>query len=170
MNLMVAPDYGTYAEVAITLAGFTGLVGVIVSRGEHKLTETQAMHIANLLMSTMFVVILSLVPHLIWNYPMEAEDRWIWCIRVVLVFHLAAWAIFGYFARPGGFALKNFPAIERTIVYMFAPFGIGLVLAEIFVLTSNSIRLAPFVYECVLLILMLGAMSNFLVLLLRPNR
>ena len=170
MNVTVVPDYGDVAQVAITLAGFTGLVGVFVSKGGNKLTELQAMHIANLLMSAMFVVVLSFVPHLISNLPLNTEEQWTWCIRVLLVFHLAAWGIFGYFARPGGLTLKNFPRIERTIVFIFAPFGIGLVLAEIAVLALRNMQFAPFIFESVLLLLMMGAMCNFLVLLLRPDK
>ena len=166
----VVPDYGVHAEISITLAGFTGLVGVLASRGESKLTELQALHIANLLMSTIFVVILSFVPNWLLSLPSGKAVMWIWSIRILLLFHLAAWAIFGYFARPGGVALSRFPLLDKSIVIVFAPFGIGLVVAEFLIITGIYTSFAAFVYESVLLLFIAAAMCNFLILLLRPGK
>ena len=111
----VVPDYGVYAEISITLAGFTGLVGVLASRGESKLTELQALHIANLLMSTIFVVILSFVPNWLLSLPSGTEVMWIWSIRILLLFHLAAWAIFG--KRQTNRTLSLWPIILHAVIF-----------------------------------------------------
>ena len=48
--MQVFEDLRTLAEIAITLAGLTGIIGALHSRGGRSLSERESLHITNLLM------------------------------------------------------------------------------------------------------------------------
>ena len=161
------PDFGDIAQVAITLAGFTGLVGVLRSRRKEGLSHVQAMHIANLLMTSTFVVLLSFVPQWIGHLPFSSQTHWLWCTRILLAMHVLAFAIVLPFALREKALFRTFPKLDQLAVYITGSLGVSLVVVEAFVSTGRGLEYAPFLFQGVLLFFICLAFIDFLVLLLR---
>jgi len=170
VNLVSAPDLTVIAEIAITLAGFTGLVGILQSRGESELTRLEVFHIANLLMTTVLVVVLAFVPTWIALIPNIGNDVWLWSLRILLVVHLAGWIFITPFIKRSGMQLRDFPVLDRRQIFVLSVLGVIAVIAEAVLVLGFVPEYGPFVYEGVLIFLLCAAMSNFLVLLLRPKQ
>ena len=168
MTPVIAPDLAVIAQISITLAGFTGLVGVFQARGGMVLSNRQAFHIANLLMTSAFVVFLSFVPSWILLFPESNGNVWLWSIRVLFVTHVIGWLVVLPFLLRGGLLLQNFRGVDRALILATGPLGLIAVVIEGCMSAGLWAPYVPFTYEGILILLLVAAMGNFLTLLLRP--
>ena len=166
----VVADLHVLAQVAITLGGFTGIIGVLQSRGGRELTDLQRMHLAGMLFATVLVGFLAFIPSWVSRLFQSGEEIWFWSIRILLATHLLAWVISVPYWKRGGLMLKAFPPIDQLGTLLILVIGVVAVAAEVYLVFGHSLHLAPFVYEGVLIFFLgMGLFSFVRLLLERPE-
>ena len=130
-EMTIPSDLHVLAQIAITLAGFTGIIGVFQRRGGSVLSEREKLHIINLLQATTIVVFLSFVPSCLLLIPIPGLDYWQWSMRLLLAVHVIAWMIGTISIRRFFAILGSLPPAERIILFgFFIPVGIFAVVVE----------------------------------------
>lgn len=125
------------------------------------------MHIANLLMASTFVVVLSFVPRWLALMPASQEVVWLWSSRILLAMHLLAFVIVLPYALRGGAFFRLFPRLDQAVMVITATIGASLVILEALASAGKLLGYESFLYQAVLLFFIAMGMFNFLVLLLR---
>ena len=166
----VLEDLQVLAQIAITLAGFTGIIGVFQQRSGNKLTDRERLHIVNLLQASVVVVFLAFVPACLMRLPNGGVDVWTWSVRILLGVHLIAWII-GSTSLSRFFAIiSSLPKLERAVLFgVFLPIGIVTTVLEVFVVAGFWTTYTIFLYEVVLVFFLGIAFFNFIALLLKSE-
>ena len=170
MNPDIAADFQTLAQIAITLTGFTGIIGAVQSRGGEALTDLQAYPIVTLLDVSALVVIAAFIPGTVALVINGEAAIWAWSYRILLVVHLLAWLIALPYMNKGGWLFRRWPQPERLIIAVATCVGISTVIAEVAVISGFFVPLAPFVYQCILITLVAIAFVCFVMLMFGFNR
>ncbi len=163
-------DLQVLAELAMALAGFTGLIGVLHHRSGGKLTDRQRLHIATLLTCAVIVIIMSFVPTWLALLPGSEERIWPWSMRALLAAHLLAWIIAIPFNKLGKVIVESLPPVERYIGHAVNIIGVAAVAIEVAIVAGIGKEYGPFVYEGVLIFFLALGLANFLSLLLNPDQ
>ena len=169
MDPAVAADFQTLSQIAITIMGFTGIIGALQTRGGKGLTGPEIALVASLLVVTAFAVFASFIPGTVALIYPEDEARWKWSFRVILIAHLVAWAISIPFMIRSGFLLEQLPEPQRSITRLFALLGMSAVVIEILVVSGNLVGYSAFLYQCILLLMVSIAFMSFVFLMFGLN-
>jgi hypothetical protein len=157
----------SYAEIAITLAGLTGIIGVIQKRSEAGITRRERVHLVTLLVSAVLVVFYSFLPHWISQYPGAAEHIWVWSVRALFVGHVVSFSIFMWISQGMKVVYRDLPKMEFVVGMMLFPWsGITAVVLEGAISFGYLTEYAAFVYEGVLVLHITLGLYNFVSLLL----
>ncbi len=162
-------DLHTYAEVAITLAGLTGIIGAIRKGSKAEWPSRNLLHIANLLMMALLTVVLAFIPTIITKIPMTNADIWVVSVQTLFVVHLAGWLVFLAFSQLGQIVLNDLPKIEKNIALIFLFFGLLTLACELVVALGFYTIFASALYESVLLLFVVSGLFNFAFLLLESE-
>ena len=68
-------------------------------------------------------------------------------MRILLTFHLVAWAIAFPFVRAGGLWFKKWPITDRIGAAVIVVLGVACVIAEVFVVTGTYVEFSPLLFE-----------------------
>ena len=162
-------DLQTYAEVAITLAGLTGIIGAIQRRQKGGLSDREKLHILSLLNCSLMVIFLAFIPALLSRWPDSNAELWNWIIRVLFVTHVVAGLVLGYASRSGKVFFEKLTGIEKILAVAFTTFAIFAIAAEFLMVLGMGTKYAPFLFEIVLLVVLAAGLFNFVSLLLGEN-
>ncbi len=169
--MAVPEDFYVIAQIAVTLMGFTGIVGALQTRGGAVLDEREKFHIVNLLTTSTLVLFLAFVPTWLQSLPGSDENLWAWSIRVLLAIHICAWIIaIPTFQRGSIFFNQKYRAFERMAGLTVAVLGVVAVGAELLIVGGHYTEYSVFLYEGVLLLFVAVSVFNFLSLLIKPSR
>ena len=168
MELSIIEDLRVLAQIAITLIGFTGIIGVLQSRGGNVLTSHEKLHLVGLLMFSSLVILLAFVPGWIFLLPDIENKEWTWIIRILFLVHIAAWLVAYPVLASGGMLLRKFPLVDRIGASVVSLIGVTAVVAEAFILFGFYESYSPVLYESVLLFFLGSGLFNFMRLLLLP--
>ncbi|MGR8950683.1 MAG: hypothetical protein ACU84Q_21790 [Gammaproteobacteria bacterium] len=169
MEPAIAADFQTLSQIAITIMGFTGIIGALQSRGGKGLTGPEVALVATLLVVTAFAVFACFIPGTVALICPEDTAMWKWSFRVLLVAHLVAWAIGIPFMLRSGFLLEQLPEPQRTVTRLFAVLGLSAVVVEAIVVTGNFIVYSAFLYQCILILMVSIAFMSFVFLMFGLN-
>ena len=156
----------SYAEVAITLAGLTGIIGAIQKGSKAEWPKRELLHIVNLLMMALLTVVLAFIPTIIAKLPAGGADIWVVSVQALFVVHLAGWLIFLAFSQRGRIVLNDLPKIEKNIAYVLLSLGLAALIFELTIILGFFTGFAPALYEAVLLLFLVAGLFNFTYLLL----
>ena len=170
MDPGIAADFQTLAQIAITLMGFTGIIGVIQTRGGHALAGPEAGLIVTLLVVSSLAIFASFIPSTIFLLVEDEVSMWKWSFRVLLVAHIFAWIIAIPFMLRAGILLEALPEPERTITRTFALVGMSAVVSEAAVVLGYGVTHSDFIYQCVLVALVAIGFMAFVLLMFGINR
>ncbi|MGR8950686.1 MAG: hypothetical protein ACU84Q_21805 [Gammaproteobacteria bacterium] len=167
----IPDDFQNLAQIAIALAGFTGIIGVFQRRGGAALSEREKIHIVNLLQASALVAVLAFVPSCLALVPQADFDIWPWSIRIMFAAHLIAWYIGSVSIRRFFAILNALPSTERLVFFrLLLPIAVILTTLEGVLAFGNYPDYIPLVYELVLLFFLCLAMANFFSLLFDTTR
>ncbi len=93
----------TIAEIAIAFAGFSGIV-VVFSRREGEWTETDRIAFAEMIASSLMILVLALLPFLLHHSGLRHPAVWGWCSALAA----AAFVIRGLYAVPRAMRTGSF--------------------------------------------------------------
>ena len=170
MDPVIAADFQTLAQIAITLTGFTGIIGVIQTRGGNALAGPEASLIVTLITVSALVVFAAFIPSSVALLTGNEPDIWKWSFRVLLAAHLVAWITAVPFMLRAGTFFEKFPEPQRTISRAFASLGILAVVAELVVVLGHQVAYSAFVFQSVLIVLIAIAFFSFVSLMFALNR
>ena len=157
------------AQMAVALAGFTGIVEASQRREGKSNTPREKLHIALIVAAASYVVVPGFVPSALSLLPLEPEEVWPKSIKILLGAHITSWIIFGYYSTMGRLVIKELHGLERTICIAFWPFGLAGVIAESGIALGYFTIYAAFVFECVLILFLVIGLYSFLSLLLNQK-
>jgi hypothetical protein len=170
MDAAIAADFQTLAQIAITLVGFTGIIGVIQARGGNALAGPEAGLIATLLVVSALAVFASFIPGTVALVIGNEADMWKWSFRVLIVAHIGAWIVATPFMLRAGLLLGKLPEPERSITRLFALIGMTTVVAEGFVVFGQAAPYSAFIYQFILITLVAIGFVSFVLLMFGLNR
>lgn len=123
---------GTAAQVAITIAGFAGVVVVFSSRAAHEWSPVDKFRLRLLLTFSVLPLALSMAGLLLATAPLAPPVTWRWCSAIAFLFLLvAALAVSRAFARFSSAELKAAGA-SRAVFYPGASLGIAITLLQLY--------------------------------------
>ncbi|TAN03018.1 MAG: hypothetical protein EPN40_00870 [Rhodanobacteraceae bacterium] len=141
---------GTSAQVAVTLAGFAGVVVVFGSRAVHEWSDIDKFRLRLLLTFSAMPLVLSMVGLLLLATTMSPETAWRWCSAISIVLQLPVvsrlWKVFAdfpvqelettgasrltfYGGAAAGMAVMLLQVVNAWILAAFWPFFMTIVLA-----------------------------------------
>ncbi|MFT4562834.1 MAG: hypothetical protein ACI9BW_002581 [Gammaproteobacteria bacterium] len=163
-------DLHVLAQIAITLAGFTGIIGVFQQRSGNILTDRERLHIVNLLQATAVIVFLAFVPSCLTLLPIVGLDIWAWSIRILFAVHILAWIIGSISLTRFLSIINSLPKTERAIIFgLLLPAGIATTVVEGLVVAGHWTNYTTFIYEVALIFFLGIAFVAFISLLLKPE-
>lgn len=162
-------DLHVLAQVSITIAGFTGIIGTLQQREGRTFTVRQKAHLVNLLQCTTIVAFASFIPTYFATIPNAGDDVFRWSIRALLVVHIAAWAIAIPVVLKQELLFGPIPQIERICMYIIMATGVVAVFAEIAVVLGHYEEYSMFLFESVMLFFLAIAVFDFIALLVNPE-
>jgi hypothetical protein len=122
MTAQIPSDFQVFAEIAIALAGFVGIIGALRTREGRGLTDRERLHTAVLLMASVLVLFQAFVPSWLSLLPGAEGQVWRWSMWVLLGTHLLTWVVFVPVLRAAIVVPEQFPQIERAfLVRAFSP-------------------------------------------------
>ena len=169
MDPAIAADFQTLAQVAITIMGFTGIIGVLQTRGGEGLTGPEIALVATLLVVTALAVFASFIPGTVALIYSGETIMWKWSFRILLVAHIVAWGISVPFMARSGLLLEQLPEPQRFVTRLFAVFGLSAVVVEALVVSGMYTGYAAFLYQCILLLMVSIAFISFVFLMFGLN-
>jgi hypothetical protein len=170
MDPAIAADFQTLSQIAITIMGFTGIIGVLQTRGGEGLSGPEVALVATLLVVTAFAVFASFIPGTVALLYSDEVAMWRWSFRVLLAAHILAWAISIPFMSRSGLLLELLPEPQRFVTRLFALFGLSAVLAEALIVLGHFEPYSAFVYQCILLLMVSIAFMSFVFLMFGFNK
>jgi hypothetical protein len=170
MDPAIAADFQTLAQIAITLMGFTGIIGVIQTRGGTALAGPEAGLIATLLVVSTLAVFAAFIPSTLVLILNDMASTWVWSFRVLFIGHIIAWVIATPFLLRSGLFLQKLPQPERSITGFFALLGMVAVIAEGIMILGYASAYSAFIYQCVLIALVAIGFMSFVLLMFGLNR
>ncbi len=170
MDPAIAADFQTLAQIAITLMGFTGIIGVIQLRGGKSLTGPEVALAATLLVVTAFAVFASFIPGTVALITENEGDMWKWSFRVLIVAHVIAWVVSIPFMLRSGLFLELLPEPQRSIMRLFALLGMTAVVVEGAIVLGYMEPYSAFVFQCILILMVSIAFLSFVFLMFGLNR
>ena len=158
----------TVAEVAVTLAGFAGLVSVIAQRPAGRFADLAAHRLRTMLLYSLTATVFSLIPYLFLRAGLGDELSW----RMCSAGFFAAWLPMFVRARAHSSRFtSDIPLREQLLLYV----GIAISVGGLAVLALNVAGVfrsqAAVAYQSSLLLLLLAALRVFVrlfVSLIRP--
>lgn len=165
----IPSDLQVLAEMAITLVGFTGVIGVIQHRSGTVLTDRQKLLVSNLVISAVMVILLAFVPTLLMLVPEGESKVWDRSIQIMLIVHIIAWAVIVPFHKRERLVVAGLPLFEQLLAIVFSVLGILAVAVEVALVLGFRQELIPLVYESVLIFLMALGVTSFVVILLNQE-
>jgi hypothetical protein len=160
----------TFGEIAITIMGFTGLVGALQMRGRRAFVGPGAGVIVTLLLVSALVVFAAFLPGTIQLKVISADETWRTAFDVLLGAHLFTWLLAFPYMRHTGLLLNALPQPDRTIGLVMLFVGISATSTEVLVVSGLIESNLPFLYRGVLLALLLIGMSSFVLVLFALDR
>jgi hypothetical protein len=154
------------SEVAVALAGFTGIVAVLGNRAGGRWGPLEWLRLRMLLETSLGVLFLSLIPGLL--HQLAALQGLIWRIANGLqaVAHAAGiWVLYLRFRK---LDLSQWPPEERWLTVVLVPVSVTIVLFQASVALGNLYTYGFFLYLLGLIYLLAIAALHF-VLLLVPD-
>lgn len=122
----------TAAQVAITIAGFAGVVVVFGSRAAHEWSPVDKFRLRLLLTFSMLPLALSIVGLLLATASLATPVIWQWCSAIAFLFLLAAaLAVSRAFVQFSSVELKAAGA-SRAVFYFGASVGIATTLLQVY--------------------------------------
>ena len=155
----------TVAEISIALAGFTGIAGVISNRGGHAFSGPESFLLWTLLIVSGLLLFSSFLPSTVALLTDDNEKIWRWSFRCLLGSHIVAWLISIPFMRQSGVLLEQWPQPQRGIGFFFLAVGFSTVLVEASAVFAVANLRSPFVFQTLLLVLLLIAFASFVLLM-----
>ena len=170
MNPEVTAHLQTLAEIAIALAGFTGLVGAIQARGGKGLAGPEMAVICTLIAVSGLVLFAAFVPGTVSLLTDNEEDIWKWSFRSLLFAHVLAWVVSAPFVLRLGPTLGLLAEPQRSVGRVATSLGLSAVVVEAAVVVGYLVEHLAFIYQSLLLVLVSIAFTAFVMLLFGLER
>ena len=168
-NMAIPTDYALMSQMAVALAGFTGIVGASQKRQGRNFTTREQLHLGLIVETSVFVLILGFLPSTL--SLLEISDTVLWKAAVValLLAHLTTWVVLMAQTNMGRALLTELKGTEKAIGLASIPFGLSAVAAEVAMSFGYLPDYIPFLYELVLILFLSVGMWSFLSLLLNDE-
>jgi hypothetical protein len=153
----------TLAEVAIALAGFTGVVAVLGRRARGAWAPLELLRLHVLLATSVGVLMLSFIPALLEALNVSGPPLWQIANLIQVVGHSAGVVVLGGRARK--LDASQWPREERLWALVLTPISLSLILAQVLNAWGLLAGFGFFIYFFGLLYLLLVAVLNFVLLL-----
>ena len=165
----IPSDFQLMGQMAITLAGFTGLIGASQSRDRRARTAREKMHIGLIVQTSAFVIVLGFLPGALFLLPIAVDKLWRISITVMAGAHLVTWVVLAIHTNYGRKFLKELHGAELVFGLSSIPFGISALLTEFAVAFGWVSGLTPFLYEIVLILFLIVGLWSFFSLMLKET-
>ena len=167
--MAIPTDYALMAQMAITLAGFTGLVGISRREGGRAVTSRERMHLGLIVQTASFVVFLGFLPTALSLLPIAPETQWRTSISIMAVAHIITWIGVAYHSDYGRKFFTDLKGMEQIVGLSSIPFGLAAVGGEWLMAFGLLQAYIPFLYEAVLMLFLSVGLWSFMSLLLRDS-
>jgi hypothetical protein len=153
----------TLAEVAIALAGFTGVVAVLGRRASGAWPPLDLLRLHMLLATSVGVLMLSFIPALLEALNISGTSLWQIANFIQLVIHSAGLVVLA--GRVRKLDASQWPRVERLWTLILIPISLSLILAQLLNVLGALAGIGFFIYFSGLLYLLLVAVLHFVLLL-----
>jgi hypothetical protein len=167
--MSIPTDYALMAQMAITLAGFTGIVGNSRREAGRTVTSRERMHLGLIVQTASFVVFLGFLPSALTLLPITEEIVWRTSISIMAVAHITTWIGVAYHSNFGRKFFSDLKGMEQFVGLSSVPFGLSAVVGECLMAFGLYPTYIPFLYQAVLMLFISVGLWSFLSLLLRDN-
>jgi hypothetical protein len=156
----------TLAEIAIALAGFTGIVAVLGRRVRGEWAPLEWARLRDLLLASLGVVFFAFIPQLLHSVIPEIPTVWRISSGLFALYHLTIMSLF--FRRSGipSELLRAPSSTPSLVAFIFTPPAVCVLLAQFAVAFGFVPSAAYFVYFLALLWLLFIGSLQFVILLL----
>ena len=156
----------TLAEVAVALAGFTGIVAVLGRRAGGEWTPLELLRMRMLLETSLGVLFLSLLPIVV--QPLRPSEESLWRISNGLQALLHLGGVLLLYRRVSDLEASQWPPEERWLTAALLPLSLVIIAVQVAVALGFLARYGAFAY-LLGLVYFLGLAALHFVLLLVPG-
>ena len=155
---------GIAAQVAVTLAGFAGIVMVFLPESVHQWSRVDRFRLRLLLSNSIFPLAYSLFGMLLLTIKPAPDSIWQWCSAFTVVFQVP-FAI-ANFRTPRRFSADEFKGVTKILFYPLFAIGISTLLLQLY----NVVVLNWFwPFFAAIFVHLMAAMLQFVRLVLPPQ-
>jgi hypothetical protein len=155
---------GIAAQVAVTLAGFAGIVVVFLPESVHQWSRVDRFRLRLLLSNSIFPLAYSLFGMLLLTIKPAPASIWQWCSAFAAVFQVP-FAI-STFRTPRRFSPDEFKGVPKIVFYPLFAIGISTLLLQLYNIAVLN-RFWPFFAG--IFVHLMAAMLQFVRLVLPPQ-
>ena len=152
---------GIAAQVAVTLAGFAGIVVVFLPASVHQWSRVDRFRLRLLLSNSIFPLAYSLFGMLLLTIKPVPDSIWQWCSAFAAIFQVP-FAI-ANFRTPRHFSADEFKGVTKILFYPLLAIGISTILLQLYNIAVLD-RFWPFFAG--ILVHLMAAMLQFVRLVL----
>ena len=163
MHMQPGEALGIAAQVAVTLAGFAGIVVVFRPESVHQWSGLDKLRLRMLLYNSVYPLAYSLFAIFLLTIERPPISIWRWCSGFVLVAQVPGTISFVMIRRT--FSKQDFEGVTKSLLYPFAVLGIISLLLQLVNLTVWNWFWPFFAAICLHLV---AAMLQFLRIVLLP--
>ena len=154
---------GIAAQVAVTFAGFAGIVVVFLPESVHQWSRTDRFRLRLLLSNSIFPLAYSLFGMVLLTIKPAPDSIWQWCSGFAAIFQVP-FAITN-FRTPRRFSADEFKGVTKILFYPLFAIGISTILLQLYNIAVLN-RFWPFFVG--IFVHLMAAMLQFVRLVLPP--